>query len=159
MQTKKGGKFSRNKGRREEQQLVLYLANLGYKAERILRQYFASGEADVKATKDGVTYTFENKSRNKSFKSIYDAYFSERDVDGVFRFVQTSGSTAVAVSTHFTALLGPDQAFRNMEASPGTRLIKMACNRMVKLKELKQSADFLVIKDNGKPRLFLRYWG
>lgn len=152
------GNFSRSKGRREEQQLVLYLAKLGYQAERILRQYQAAGQPDVKATKDGKTITFEKKARRASFKAIYDLYAQEKDNDGTMCFVTHSFGTPVAVSTDFPSLLTVDRLFRNLTAHPVAPKKMKVFLRIEKLKELKQSADFLVIKDNGKPQLFLRYW-
>ncbi len=152
------GRFSRMKGRRGEQQLVLYLAKLNYKAERILRQYQEAGQADVKAEKDGKTLTFENKCRRESFKSIYDLYYKERGENGLLCFAMGSTATAVAVCSDLEALLGPDLSFRNLVLFPPTDKHLKVYNRIVALSALKQSADFLVIKDNNKPRLFLRYW-
>lgn len=155
----KRGRFSRNKGRREEQQLVLYFAKKGYKAERVLRQYQQSGQPDIIIEKEGKSYTLENKSRRNSFKSIYDLYASEKEADGALRFVTYSSGTAVIMSSEFNLLLNPENPFKNLALSPPISKKLKVYNRIVKLKELKQSADFLVIKDNGKPRLFLRYWG
>ncbi len=155
-----GGKFSRNKGRRGEQQLVLHLAKLGYKAERILRQYQFAGQPDVVARKNGKEYTFENKSLRCSFKSIYELYYSERDGDKSLRFVMNDKGVAVSMSTDFETLLVPDQRFRNLEIFPPTPKQLKAYSRIVgTIKDMKQTADFLVIKDNGESMLFIRYFG
>jgi Holliday junction resolvase len=155
----KVGKFSRSKGRRNEQQLVLYLARHGYQAERILRQYQAAGQPDVKATKiAGIVTTFEMKARKDSFKTIYALYNSEKDDKGVVAFVTYSGGKPVALSTDFEALLGSDRTFRNLILFPPNPKLLKVYNRIVKLDELRQSADYLVIKDNNKPMLFLRFW-
>lgn len=152
------GLKSRNKGRREEQQLVLALAKLGYQAERILRQYQYSGQPDVRASKDGKEYTFEMKSRKESFKTLYELYYQEMDGDKVLKFVLSSNGIAVAVSTDFNAVLSATTHFRNLALFPAEKKKLKAYERFVKLKELKQSADFLVIKDNNMPRLFIKYW-
>ena len=152
------GRFSRSKGRRNEQQLVLYLARHGYQAERILRQYQAAGQPDVKALKSGVTTTFEMKARKDSFKTIYSLYNSEKDENKVLAFVTHSGGKPVAVSTDFEALLGSDRSFRNLVLFPPPPSMLKVYNRILKLDELRQTADYLVIKDNNKPMLFLRFW-
>lgn len=153
------GLFSREKGRREEQGLVLYLSKLGYKAERILRQYQAQGQPDVK-TLAPEELTFEMKSRAGNFKRIYDLYFAEKDDQGTLSFVMSPNSTAVAVNTDFAVLHGGGYTFANLALfPPGDKALLKVYNRLVGLKELKQDADYLVIKDNNKPRLFIRYWG
>lgn len=153
-----GGKFSRNKGRREEQQLVLALAKWGYKAERILRQYQAAGQADVK-TLEPAQYTFEMKARQGSFKTIYDLYYSQRDEKGILSLVYGSKGTAVAMSSDFPSLLSiPDHSFRDLSNPPADKKILKVFARILKLQELKQAADFLVIKDNNKVRLYIKYW-
>lgn len=154
------GKFSRMKGRREEQQLVLHLAKLDYKAERILRQYQAAGQPDVKATKGDKTITLENKSRHSSFKSIYTVYYDDRDLEGLLCFVLCSSGVAVAMSTDFEKVIKCEgQVFRNLTTFPPNPKYLKVYQRLVGLKQVKQDADVLVLKDNGKPRLFIRYWG
>lgn len=152
------GKFSRSKGRREEQQLVLDLAKMGYKAERILRQYMTAGEADVK-TLEPEQYTFELKTRRSSFKTIYALYYDHRDLDGVLKFVLSTSGVAVAASTNFKSLLKADTHFRNLLLNPTDSKKLRVYKRIVDMQKLKQTADFLVIKDNNKPRLYFRYWG
>lgn len=152
------GRFSRNKGRREEQQLVLYLAKLGYQAERILRQYLTPGEADVRAVKGDKTYTFELKSRRDSYKRLYTLYETEKDADGLLCFVLSADGTAVAISTDFESVANYKGPFRNLIAFPPKPIQLKDFFRFVKLNELRQSADYLVIKNNNKKRLFIRYW-
>lgn len=151
------GKFSRSKGRRGEQQLVLHLATLGYKSERILRQYLTPGEADVRAVKGDKIHTFELKSRYSSFKRIYDLYYAERDENTILSFVINADSTPIAVSTDLEKLMDVS-SFRNLEKFPPILAYMKDFSRLLKMKELKQSADFLVLKDNNKPRIFIRYW-
>lgn len=152
-----GGKQSRSKGRREEQQLVLHLASHYWKAERILQQYQKAGQPDVRAVKNGVTLTFEMKSSSRaSYKSIYNMYDAYKDHEGALRFIWEG--VAVGITTKFENLLPTDQHFS--EAPPGCPLAQLAAFRRVvgTLKALKQDADFLVLRDNNKPRLFLKYW-
>ncbi len=155
-----GGAFSRSKGRRNEQQLVLYLAKLFYKAERILRQYQFSGQPDVKATKDFTsgeqTFTFEMKARRASFKAIYDLYYKNRD-DGVLTFCVGVNGTAVAISTDFEKLHTARHMYFANALEADKKDLKVYL-RIAKMAEIKQGADFLVLKDNNKPMLFMRFW-
>lgn len=155
------GKFSREKGRRNEQQLVLYLAKLGFKAERILRQYQEAGQPDVKATKDGNTITFEMKARRESYKSIYSLYESDKDERGDLCFTDKQFGTCVAMNRDLRELFKPSSEFRfiNLEMFPPVPIKNLKVyNRIIGLKEIKQTADYLCIKDNNQYRLFLRFW-
>lgn len=152
-----GGKFSRNKGRREEQQLVLYLAYLGYHAERILRQYQEAGQPDVIATKHGESITFEKKARKCSFATIYSLFDNHKDDNHVLAFVKTPLGEAVSISTRFPALLDPDLTYRDLSKFPPSPKDIKVFDRIIRLKEMKQSADYLVIKDNNRPQLFIKY--
>jgi hypothetical protein len=151
-----GGKFSRNKGRRNEQQLVLYLARHGYQAERILRQYQEAGQPDVKAVKNGKTTTFEMKARKCSFKTIYALYDANKGVDDIFCFSLVNNPNLVAMSTSLSQLTDTQICdFRFTTVAGGC---SKTYNRVINLSLLKQGADYLVIKDNNKPMLFLRFW-
>lgn len=157
-QGKNMGRFSRAKGRRGEQSLVLYLARYSYKAERILNQAHTAGLADVKATKNGTDYTFELKTYKNAFKTMYDFYYNNRIEEGGVVGVHlgdvgTSGPL-VAISTNFENLLGNGTYIFQYPAKTTIRTIK----RLLTLKEKKGSADLLVVKDNGKPRLFFKFW-
>ncbi len=152
MGTVMAGKFSRDKGRRGEQQLVLSLVGKGYKAERILRQYQFGGQPDVKTTYPQ-EYTFELKCRKSAFKTIYDLYTAERDHEGVLAIIWNG--KPIAIASYFEKLLSSDRSFR---AFTPEHPKKKTLNRIAKLEEQKQTADFLVLKDNGKYRLYLRYW-
>lgn len=151
------GKMSRNKGRREEQQLVLHLANIKFKAERILRQYQEAGQPDVKAWRSGQpekVWTFEMKSRQASFKRIYDLYYKEK-VPSPSVLACSVGGKLFAMTADFELLMKVPDYFRDiLDTHPEYKTFK----RILKLEELKQSADILVIRDNGKSRLFIRYW-
>lgn len=154
-----GGRFSRRKGATNERALVIHLANKHYQAERILRQYQVAGQPDVRAVKDGKEYTFEMKARRCSFKRIYDLYYRERDGENILAFVQSSSGIPVAVSTDFQSLLEVNRSFRNLTLFPPDKKLLKVFDRIVKFNAWRQTADFLVIRDNGKPMLFLRYWG
>jgi hypothetical protein len=149
------GRFSRDKGRRGEQQLVIFLSKLGYKAERVLNQAHTAGLYDVLAvSRDGKRYSFELKTYKEAFKSIYTYY-------GVYgKDEQTIGvllaEGCVAMSTDFTKLLTGIQDIRFY--APTSAFEKRMARKLLNLNIKRGKADFLCLKDNNKPRLFLRYW-
>lgn len=148
------GKFSRNKGRRGEQQLVIYLSTLYYKAERILNQAHTPGLPDVKATKHGKTYTFENKCYHDRSKTIY-TYFNMNS--GILPVVGAllSPTVGVAISEDFELL---SNASDIKLYPPSSKFEEKVYAKLLKFNEERGSADFLVLKDDRKVRLFLRYW-
>lgn len=149
-----GGNHSRNKGRRGEQQLVLYLSKLGYKAERVLNQAHTAGLYDVTATKKGVRYSFENKcyrDRSRGIYSLFETYEWVFPVLGCF--LPPMG--CVAISKDFELLA----SVKDINFLPaGTKEEERAYKTLSKFNVERGSADFLVIKDDRKARLFLRYW-
>lgn len=149
------GRFSRNKGRRGEQQLVLFLAKMGYKAERVLNQAHTSGLYDVLAKKDGKEYSFELKSYKDAFKSIYDLYYRS-GVAPQPLCCHLGDGVGVAITTDFETLArgALDLRFVN----PLDAFERRVYRRLKTMNKLRGSADFLVLKDNNKARLFLKYW-
>ena len=149
--------MSRRKGRANEQALVLYLATLYYKAERILRQYQEAGQPDVKAEKNGQTITFEMKARRDSYATIYDLYDNEA-TDG--RLCFSLDGVPVAMSYDLTQLLDSSTMhFTSLTLFPLIPRRMKAAKRVAAMVKIKQAADYLVIKDNRKRRLFIRYFG
>jgi len=153
MGTKLMGQFSRRKGRRGEQQLVLFLKYLGYHAERILNQAHTSGLPDVKAIKGDKTYTFELKTYQDGFKSVYDFYYDNMSENDILTCL-IDDCVYVAISTNFKHMSEKtDWHFKDIpEASVRLK------NRFRKLNAKRGIADFLVLKDNNKSRLFLKFW-
>lgn len=150
------GAFSRAKGVRGERGLVLYLASRYYKAERILNQAHTKGLPDVKAWKGDNTYTFELKTYRDSFTAFYKLYSEQKDPDGVLRLAVDLNSL-LAVSTDFEALaVRQELPFRMPDGLPPKD--RRVIGRLWKMREKKGTADFLVLKDNNKPRLFIKYW-
>lgn len=150
-------KFSRSKGRRGEQQLVIFLSKLGYKAERVLNQAHTPGLYDVSATKDGKVTTFEVKTYQDAFSSLYQVYYhgNAQIRQGGHVLTAKLSTGLVALSTDFEALTNcNDMIFYD----PSTKLEERVWRRLVTLKQKVGRADFLCLKDNNKPRLFLRYW-
>lgn len=146
------GKASRDKGKRGEYAVRDALRAAGFQAERVpLSGAFAKYEigegknyaGDVRATRDGREWLFEVKVRKNSFKSIYDLGFGDFHVAD--RVVSIWGL--------------PNQVmfFENRETKPfpGTSI---TVRRLFGFRSLLKGADVLVIKDDRKPLLWIRYW-
>ncbi len=147
---KMSGAFSRNKGSREERGLVQQLNEFGFSNPRRvpLSGAMRGFKFDVLAEDLlGKTVTFELKTRKKSYTWVYDLLLSpvERcNFDGIGQVAfgyDPSLVSAVGYNNIFTAITTP-------------RLV----GKFKTLYKLKGEADFLVLKDNNRKRLFLKFW-
>jgi len=151
-----GGLMSRRKGATAERALCMQLRLLGYDARRVIRTRAVSGfegdiVPDVEVWENGeVKYTFESKARQNAYSKIYELYEKEK-MNGVCRFVMNG--QFVAIGTDFEEVKKPhDVHFIRIEETPSTR-------KLFGLRKLLKGAMFLVIRDNRKKPLFLRFWG
>lgn len=153
------GKFSRDKGRRAEYALRDYLRDIGYAAVRVPLSGASEGyKSDVVANRDGASYSFEMKARQSEFNKIYALYFKYRyAVDKTFRFsLRTKhGKSCFAISENFEAVKETNHHFKDLVPEAGE---VRTFGKIVRMYDLLQGADFLVIKDNNHPMLFLKYW-
>lgn len=153
--------FSRKKGSREERALVQDLLKRGFKN---VRRVPLSGSQpfykfDVIAEFEGNPVTFELKTRNNYFKWLYTFYYEQFQKNEVYRGAMRSGGPCVAIGQDPFEVqkVGIDYIFQNEVASSPEK--HKMLNRIFKLeKTLQKGADFLVIKDNRKARLFIKYW-
>ena len=143
--------MSKNKGARTERLLRDHLRTLGYDAERVpLSGASAAMKGDVIATKGDTKLVFEMKARKDSFKSIYALL-------GVLPTVRFSlDGHCVCLSKHLHDALLPHQVYYHVDQTPEVDLRTM--RRVIKMQELLKGAHVLVLKDNNKPLLFIRYW-
>ena len=149
-----GGKFSRDKGRRAEYLVRDLLRVEGYVADRVpLSGASHAYKGDIRFSKDGKVYLAEVKVRAKgAFTRIYEA-FSSTVLGGVLGVLDGDGRAATIASTATLAL----------EASKVDLIYKRhpewakAETKLFKLQELLGEADILVIKEDHKPFLFIKY--
>lgn len=147
------GAYSRNKGARNERELVNYLKEQGWQAERILRQYQVSNEPDVVATKGDKTITLEMKSRRSSFSKIYELLDEQRkENDCVQRFIP-SNLQGACVCYDINCILSPCQTYLPIDEKDKRFLKTLKC-----LDEFLGKANILVLKDDRRPMMFLKRW-
>lgn len=158
-----GGKASRDKGARGERNLALYLRGLGYDARRVIRTRAVSGYAsdvvpDIEVIKDGqVLYTFESKFSKDKYKGVYELFYSCRTgKEGVYRF-SLPGGPCIAIGTDFEEVrkaAGEHFPTIPLDGSPST----LAHMRVTCLEKLLKGAQFLAVRNNNRPFIFIRFW-
>lgn len=157
------GKASRDKGKRGEYVVRDALRAAGFQAERVpLSGAFAKYEigegknyaGDVRATRDGREWLFEVKVRKDSFKSIYNL-FEAMGPNNIG--LQITPEELVTITCDPLLAIGNPHAF--IERSVLFRNAhRRVFQKILKMRELLKGADILVIKDDHKPLLWIRYW-
>lgn len=156
------GAFSRNKGCREERKLVYELTRAGFDARRTMFQPYKNkqGESDgfdVIASKDGNTYTFEVKSNTRRFKRLYE-FFREKKVGNCWRFYL--GTCGIAISTDWLTFRESqfNQHFVNVDLLAERPCDRKTYNMILKLRGCLNGAQYLAIRSNNQPFLYIKYW-
>ena len=159
-----GGKASRDKGARGELHLCAYLRALGYDARRVIRTRAVSGYEgdvvpDVEVLQDGeVLYTFESKFSKDKYKPVYDLFYGCRaDKAGVYRF-SLPGGPCVALGTDFEQVKCASGAHFPTIPLDGSQST-LSHMRITRLQNLLKGAQFLAVRNNNKPLIFIRFWG
>lgn len=144
-----GGRASRSKGKRGEYLVRDYFRSLGMWAERVPSSGAAQGfPGDVKViAKDGSSFLVEVKLRQESFKSIYKAYL---DASYAGKLCLITPKHLVTICDSYDNLYGHTL----YECVPA---LKRLLNRLDTLQKVVKGSDILIIKDNNKPLLFLRF--
>lgn len=167
-----GGKSARSKGRRGEYLLRDSLRNQGWQAERVPMSGAFYNHAqispedyqgDVKAVKDGRTLFFEMKMRQNSFGKIYDLYFTHLGAakDDLLSFCVGANETrnlCVQLSTSLTAVLDKADFYAPVERHTNYKQFSRTFKKIANLHKLLGNADILVIKDNNKPMMYVRFF-
>lgn len=139
------------KGSRLEYQLRDHLRSLGYTSERVvLSGAHKDHPGDVYADKDGKRLLFECKSRKDLFKSIYHE-LKERGKFGALRF--TLDGVCVGISETLDSVLENHAIYYHLHEKQPQRTYK----KILSLQKLVKKSEILVVKDNNKPMLFVRF--
>lgn len=148
---KPGGRSSRSKGSRGEYAVRDYFRALGYEADRVPSSGAAQGfKGDVKIQRPGhEPEIIEVKSRAKQFHTLYQLIGDQLGI--CFNHL----GVLVQMSYHFTDLLKSDILFRNIDTQD--KGIKRTLDKILKMREYLKGADYLVVKDDFRPLIFIRY--
>lgn len=155
------GHKSRRRGKRGEYLLRDYLRQRGWVADRVPTSGAAQGfKGDVKATKYGKTLLFEVKNHSNAFKSIYALYDEHTKLaqDDLLSFVcPNEAKLCVGISTSLDAVLDGPDVYEFQDRNPLNEKYKRTFKKIAGMQKLLGESDILVLKDNHKPFLFIRY--
>lgn len=154
-----GGKASRDKGKRGEYGLRDHFRDLGYEAIRVPLSGASEGyKGDVVASKDGKEITLELKCRKNQFKSIYAILDTlSPEVIGLWYNTPSDGAL-VGLSYSFEALASFNGPYTSTESwikqFPN---YKRVLKKIITLRKLVVDCDYLAIKNDRKPFIFLKF--
>lgn len=155
------GRSSKQKGYRGEILLRDYLRKAGWTSDRVPMSGAVAGlPGDVRGTKGNLSVLFEMKFRREEFKQVYALYDEHRKnaQDDVFS-VALPGAEKLCLnmSTSLDAVFDGADYYNLAENHILYPKYKRTFAKMKKMQEWVKESDILVIKNNGKPLLFLRY--
>lgn len=146
---------SKKKGYHGEMLLVRYLEKLGFKAKRIVVGVDPSaGSVDVEALLETDLYTFQVKWKAQSFSSVYKFYNKFRSIDGGVTRINIEGCL-IDISDSILPILSGAGTYQLPDMVQ--RKDKRTLNKILNLRKLVGKSQYLVIKGDHKPLLFLRF--
>lgn len=155
------GHVSRRRGKRGEYLLRDHLRALGWTADRVPSSGASEGfKGDVVATRGDVKKVFEVKNHSGTFKKIYELYDAHCRAlgDDLMTFVAPGEARlCVSVSSSLDAVLENAHVYELQERHPLSKKYSRQFQKLGNLQNLLGSADILVLKDDRKPFLFVRY--
>lgn len=163
-----GGGRSRSKGARVERIVVDWLRQLGYTSFRVPLSGASMGDkGDIKVEIPNTRYGDrpmdakflygEAKARNKAFSTVYGLFDKLRGRENTLALEFESKCFVMTYNFDSMGLIGGGNAleFKTPRLSTGEPKIM---SRILKFEEWLKGADFLIIKGDYKPLLFIRYY-
>jgi hypothetical protein len=144
------GRSQRQKGARGEYLVRDLLRAHGFTAHRVPASGAAQGfKGDVEASHpDHGTSKFEVKLRGDNFKTVYLLYDNNK----------TSETLRVNIKgVMVTITRDPLKLFETERHFKEIYLLPRAENKIINLRKLLKDCDYLAVKDNNKPVLFLSF--
>lgn len=149
------GNYSRLKGKRNEYALRDHFKELGYESHRVPSSGAAQGfKGDITISTGGMTAVAELKARKDAFKSIYVL------LDDWKSPIAVVYDTNLMIVSYNFADLGVFSRTETLFVTPSPEKLlkyKRPLNKLKSAKDWLQSCDFLVLKDDYKPFIFVRY--
>lgn len=139
------GKSSRDKGNRAERDLVKFLKEKGWEALRVPLSGAAAGfKGDLHVvTPNGVRLVLELKARRDEYNQIYA-------VIGDYAAFYETAEQCVMASLNVNDVLSGERSYNQTALTPTHR-------KLLRMRDLLQGADILVLKGDRKPFMFVRY--
>lgn len=144
-----GGRASRNKGKVGEYLARDYFRSLGMLADRVPSSGAAQGfPGDIKViAKDGSSFLVEVKFRKDEFKSIYEV-FKRPSMHLIVK------EKLVVIADSYEGLYGSEALFLD---ALEYNILPRTANKVLTMQKWVKGSDILMIKNNNKPFLFIRY--
>jgi hypothetical protein len=166
-QKSKLSKRSRSRGKRAEYGLRNYLRSLNWLADRVPSSGASQGfPGDVKGTPppgSGAgerSVLFEVKNHTGKFAQFWvllDRWQREAKNDLLSVAVPGAEHLCCDISTSLEAVFDSDGVYTLTNRHPLYKDFKSSFDRLPTLCKLVKGADVLVLKDNGRPWIFLRF--
>lgn len=146
------GLYSRNKGKRNEYLLRDLLRSQGWVADRVPSSGAAQGfKGDIRASKGDCEVLLELKARANSFSKLYKM----AETGGLGAYAHNQG--CVILEPTLDRVLESPLAFYPPREF-GEHAVK-GVETAMKLKKLLGESQILVVRDDRKPMIFIRYVG
>ncbi len=126
----------------------------GYEADRVPSSGAAQGfKGDVRFRKGGIEWVAELKCRKDTFKSIYALYDNHKDE--LKRVAISTPGVLVSIHTCMEDAIQGPLVYLDRTCFPKER--QRAIRKLENMRSLLQQSDILVVKDDYKPFLYIRY--
>lgn len=144
-----GGRASKQKGNRNEYLARDYFRSLGMLADRVPSSGAAQGfPGDIKViSKDGTSFLVEVKSRTSEFKSVYANFAGKGTTQ-----LRANNEICIIAET-YDGLYTKD----SMDNVSFTGALPRGIQKIFTMQKWVKGSDILMIKDNNKPFIFIRY--
>lgn len=151
-----GGRASRQKGMRGEYGLRDYFRARGWKSDRVPSSGAAEGfKGDVVLEKEGKRLVAELKVRESEFKSIYAKFHQGMTDYGCV--VRDLGAMGAVLSYDFDKIgYTPGSPLQMLALR--TDILDRTDKKLLGLHKFVKTCDFLVIKIDRRPFIFIRYY-
>lgn len=150
------GKFSRDKGARIERLVRDEFRKAGFSCNRIPLSGAMEGfPGDLVANAPGLAkpFTVECKGRKCSFGSLYEALYASEPTAIIVGELEVPNSAIAVMSKNIDVVLNYMGSFN----SPDTKAEKRAARKLRGLRKLVGTCDILVVKDDRKSPIYIRY--
>lgn len=140
--------------------LVHELNAQGWEARRVpLSGGTDYAKGDVEATKHGIMLRLEKKARGNAFGSVYAAYEALKREFNRSLVTLSIDDQCIELTDVLDDLVTKEELFRLAENTKAYEVHKRGMHRLITFKQWVESADVLVLRDNHKKHLFVRYRG
>jgi hypothetical protein len=150
--------MSRDKGSRGEREFRDVARMYGFEADRVPLSGAATGfKGDVRFSKAGKVYHAEIKLRKDAFKRIYVLFDKYSKISGDDKLGFSIAGVLVNMSTSLIGAMEDYGTYDIVEHMKDYKVYVRTFSKILNLRKLVGTCDLLVVRDDRKPFLFIRY--